>query len=64
MKDFFGGAGGDRPGDRLRMQGLEGGFVVVRGDDAAHDVWGTTGRYFDRSVFFMSRGLEVVTTRR
>ena len=39
MKDFVGRAGGVRPGDRLRVQGHEGGFVFVRRDDAAHGVW-------------------------
>jgi len=34
------GSGDDRSGDRLRVQGLEGGFVFVWGDDAAHGVWG------------------------
>ena len=38
-KDLVGRAGGDRSGDRLRVQGLEGGFVFVRGDDATHGVW-------------------------
>ena len=38
-KDLAGRAGGDRSGDRLRVQGLEGGFVFVWGDDAAHGVW-------------------------
>ena len=40
MKDLAGRAGGDRSGDRLRVQGLEGGFVFVLGDDAAHGAWG------------------------
>ena len=40
LKDFVGGAGGDCPGDRLRVQTLEGRFVVVRGDDVAHGLWG------------------------
>ena len=38
-KDLVWRAGGDRSGDRLRVQGLEGGFVFVRGDDATHGVW-------------------------
>ena len=38
MKDFAGGAGSHCPGDRLRVQGLDGRFVVVRGDDAANGV--------------------------
>ena len=29
VKDLVGRAGGDRSGDRLRLQGLEGGFVLL-----------------------------------
>ena len=40
MNEFAGGAGGDCPGDRLHVQGLEGKFVFIRGDDATYGVWG------------------------
>ena len=40
VKEFVGGAGGDLPGVRFRVQGLEGRFVVVWWDDATHGVWG------------------------
>ena len=39
-KDLVWRAGGDRSGDRLRVQGLEGRFVFVLEDDAAHGVLG------------------------
>ena len=57
MKDFVGGAGGDRPGDRLRVQGLESRFVVFQWHDAAHGTW--TGGSFSSQVFKP----EGVTTR-
>ena len=40
MKDFVEGAVGDCLEDCLLVQGLEGRFGVVRGDDAVHGVWG------------------------
>ena len=42
-EDFVWGSGGDRPGDRPRVKGLDGGFVGVWGDDAAHGVGGDIG---------------------
>ena len=58
VKDLVGRAGGDRSGDRLRVQGLEGGFVFILGDDAAHGVWG------DSRVELFLKGLLLVAGAR
>ena len=54
--DFAGGAGSDRLGDHLRVQGLEDGFVVVRGDNAAHGVRGDIREVLKLEGFFLCRG--------
>ena len=56
-KDLVGRAGRDRSGDRLRVQGLEGRYVLVRGDDASHGV-----RSDNREGLFLE-GLSLVKTR-
>jgi len=58
VKDLAGRAGGDRSADRLRVQGLEGGFVIILGDDAAHGVWG------DSRVELSLKGLLLVAGAR
>ena len=40
------GSGGDRPGDRLRVKGFDGGFIRIGRDDAAHSVGGDNGKEF------------------
>ena len=63
MKGFVGGAGGDRPGDSLCVQGFEGRFVFIRGDDAAHGVWGDNKKVHGLEGFLYVAGPRGVTTR-
>ena len=55
-EDFVWGSGGDRPGDRPRVKGLDGGFVGVWGDDAAHGVGGDIGEELGLEGGFLGTG--------
>ena len=56
VEDLIRGAGGNRPGDRSRVQGVEGEFVFIRVDDAAFGVWGDYREEFGLEGLFHVAG--------
>ena len=55
--DFVEGAGGDHPGDRIPVQGFDGGLVIIREDNAAHGVWA------DNTQVLLLKGVNHVVRR-